>query len=165
MTKRLLLVSGLMLSTWGLAACDTSDDEGSVVDKQLEAADLDLEDALDLVSDASPEAIVIEASFDSGVDQGYYEIHAVDGEDLVVFEVDAESPVAIEVARRRANADELARARAHHHARRRLAAALRGARDASRERAIWARLLDREALIDLLDRRGNKRRIRHHLAD
>ena len=165
MTKRLLLATGLMLSSWGLAACDTSDDEDSVVDKQLDAAELDLEEALDLVSDAAPEAIVIEASFESGVDEGYYEILAVDGEDLATFEVDAESPTAIEVARRRATEDELARARAHHHARRRLAAALRGAREGSRDRAIWARLLDREALIDLLDRRGNKRRIRHHLAD
>lgn len=167
MTKPLLLAAIVLTAPLTLVACDSPDtDEGEVVTKQLQNADVLLEDALAAVDDAAPEAIVIEAEFLSGVDVGYYALVAVDGEDLVTFEVDGRRPTAREVARRRAEGERLNRARAHRHARRRLAAALAelGGRRGG-ERVIRARLLAREAEVDLRDRRGNERRILHALAD
>ena len=167
MTKSLVVAAALLTAPFALAACDAPNDEPDVVSKQLQDADLPLEDALLAVDEAAPDAIVIEAEFLSGVDAGYYEVLAIEGKDEVLFEVEASRPaIAVEVERRGANADRLERARKHRHARRRLAAALadmQGRR--AGERIRFAQLLSREILIDLLDRRGKARRIRQALAD
>ena len=167
MTKSLVVAAALLTAPFALAACDAPSDEPDVVSKQLQDADLPIEDALSAVDEAAPDAIVIEAEFQSGVDAGYYEVLAIEGEDLIVFEVEASRPaVAFEVERRRADEERLARARRHRHLRRRLAAALADMTDRrAGERIRLARLLPSEIVVELLDRRGNARRIRQALAD
>lgn len=163
MTKTLLIAASLLTVSFASVACDSpEDDETTVVTRQLQEADLPLEDALAAVAEVAPDAIAIEAKFTAGVSSGFYEILAIEGSDLVTLEVeaDADRPEAREVARRRAGEERLARARAHRHFRRRLAAALadhRGRQDT--ERPIRARLMDRDVEVDLRDSRGNERRI------
>lgn len=147
-------------------ACDADDDTQTEYTEQVEQADVLLEDALVTVDDASESAVIVDALFELGVDDGFYTVEAVDETDaLVVFEIDAITGRRVELERRAADRDRADLARRHRHERRRLAALVREVRDERRDaRAVRARLAGDEAEIELVDRRGRREIVRRALA-
>jgi hypothetical protein len=163
MNRSLMLCAVLFTANLAIG-CDQPDDAGTEYREQLAVAEITLEDALDALSD-EPEAVVMDASFELGVDEGFYAIEAVVGDELVVYEVDARTGERGELERTPARGERLELARRHRHLRERLAQLVREVRaERPDERAVRARLVDDEAEIELMDRRGRRHAQRRRLA-
>lgn len=163
MTKTFALCAALFLAP--TIACDQPDDADVEYREQLEDADVTLEDALTSI-DEETEATVLDASFELGIDAGFYTVEAIIDDTLIVYEIDAMSGERVEAERRRARADRSDLARRHRHLRRRLAQIIAELRREYRDhRAVRARLMDGEVEVELLSRRGNRRVLRRRLAD
>jgi hypothetical protein len=162
MNRTLLLVATLFTATFTVA-CDTQDDVDTEYREQLAGAEVTLEDALDITA---PEAFVVDASFEAGVDDGYYTIEAVIGDEEVVYEVDARRGDRVEVERVRGRGERTELARRHAQLRERLAEIVRELRaERPDDRAVRARLVGDEAEVELMDRRGRRRVERRRLAE
>lgn len=164
MTRTLMLCAALFTFTVATPGCDRADDAEVEYRDQVEDAEVTLEDALTALDDES-EAVVLDASFELGVDEGFYTVEAVEGEYMIVFEVDAMTGERGEAERTRARPERLELARRHRHLRRRLAQIIRELRaERPDERAVRARLVGDEAEVELMDRRGRRRALRRRLA-
>ncbi|MCA9706149.1 MAG: PepSY domain-containing protein [Myxococcales bacterium] len=163
MTRSLMLCACLFTANLA-SGCDQADDSGPEYRDQLDDAAITLEDAIDPVTEQI-EAVVVDATFELGVDDGFYLVEAVEGEDLVVYEVDARTGERVVGERVRARPERLELARRHHAARRRLAQLVREIRaEHADERAVRARLLRDELEVELMDRRGRRHALRRRLA-
>jgi len=163
MTKTFTLCAALFLAP--TIACDQPDDADIEYREQVEDAEITLEGALTSI-DEETEATVLDASFELGIDAGFYTVEAIIDDTLIIYEVDSMSGERVEAERRRARAERSDLARRHRHLRRRLAQVIAELRREYRDhRAVRARLMDGEVEIDLLDRRGNRRTILRRLAD
>ena len=164
------------------AGCDQSEDPETEVAAQLEDAEVTMADALTAIDEDVTDGMVFEADFEMGVDDGFYTVVTVQGDLEVVYEVDARTGERVESERRAAQRDRAERARRFAHLRRRIAAAVRDAREQDqRFRPLRLRLRlaaaeddargrdrgsDEERLeveVDLVDRRGRVRQIRRAL--
>ncbi len=162
MTRTITLVACLFTANFA-AGCDSPDDAGTEYREQVADAELTLEDAVEPVVDQT-EAVIVDVSFEEGIDDGFYLVETIDGDDLLVYEVDAMSGERVESERRRARPERVELARRHRHLRRRLAQLVREARaERPEERAVRARLLDDEVEIEMMDRRGRRRALRRRL--
>ena len=163
--KTAITAIALFATTLTITACDEPEDEGSVVEQQVVDADIQIEDALTIAAEDEPDAVVVEAVFEAGVDSGFYEVTMVMDDEEVVYEIDARTGERAQLRRRLANADQRRRAQLHRRLRHRLAEAVRNhRRDRPHLRIVLARLLDAEVELELLDR-GARERIRLALAD
>lgn len=164
MNRTLMLCAALFTANL-VVACDQPDDVDTEYREQVAEADVTLEDALDDLA-AQSEALVIDATFELGVDDGFYTIEAVIGDEEVVYEVDARRGDRVEVERVRARTERAELARRHRHLRERLARIIRELRaERPDERAVRARLLGDEAEVELMDRRGRRHALRRRLAE
>ena len=146
MTRSLMLCACLFTANLA-SGCDQADDSGPEYRDQLDDAAITLEDAIDPVTEQI-EAVVVDATFELGVDDGFYLVEAVEGEDLVVYEVDARTGERVVGERVRARPERLELARRHHAARRRLAQLVREIRAEHADVRAPAQAVDQEVVRD-----------------
>ncbi len=179
LTRATLLGAACAAASLAVGCDQSTDDSQTEVARQLDDADVTLDDALAAIEDEVDEGMVFEADFEMGVDDGYYTIVAVQGDDEVIYEVDARTGEREEAERRAASRERAARARRHADLRRRIARAVREAREEDqRFRPLRLRLRlaagddDRrgeraeerlEVEVDLADRDGRVRQVRRAL--
>lgn len=167
MTRTLMLCACLFTANLA-SGCDQSDSDTTEYRDQLSDAELTLEDAVEPLLDET-DGVIVDATFELGVDDGFYLVEAIFDDELVVFEIDAMTGERVESERSRARPERVELARRHHHARRRLAQLIREIRaERPDDRAVRARLLDGEAdgevEVELMDRRGRRHLLRRRLA-
>lgn len=163
MTRTLMLCACLFTANLA-AGCDHSDDAETEYRDQVSEADITLEEAIDPLFDQT-EAVVLDVSFELGVDDGFYLVETVLDDVRVVYEVDARTGERAEAERTRADDERRELARRHRELRRRLAQLVREIRaEREGERAVRARLLRDEVEVETMDRRGRRHAIRRRLA-
>ncbi len=167
MTRTIMLAACLFTANLA-AGCDSPDDAEVEYRDQLSDAEVTLEDAIDPVLHDT-DAVIVDATFEQGVDDGFYLVEAIVDEELTVFEIDAMTGERVVSERTRARPERIELARRHHHARRRLAQLIREIRaERSDERAVRARLVrderrGDEVEVELMDRRGRRHAVRRRL--
>ena len=162
--SRALMLCACLFTAPLAAGCDPADDADAEYREQVGDAELTLEDAIDPLLEQT-EAVIMDATFELGVDDGFYLVEAVLDDEQVVYEIDARTGERVVAERARARAERADLARRHYQARRRLASLIRELRAERRgERAVRARLLRDEVEIELMDRRGRRHHVRRRLA-
>jgi len=164
MNRILMLCAALFTATLAVG-CDSPDDDGTEYRDQLADAELALEDAVGALT-AESEVVVVDATFELGVDAGFYVIEAVLDDEQVVYEVDAISGERVELERERARPERADLARRHRALRERLAELVRELRAERRgDRAVRASLVGDDVEIELMDARGRRQLHRRRLAE
>jgi hypothetical protein len=163
MNRTLMLCAALFTATVTVG-CDSPDDQGTEYRDQLADAEIALEDAVETLT-AESEVVVVDVTFELGVDSGFYLIEAVLDDELVVYEVDARTGERVEAERGLARGDRADLARRHRHLRLRLAELVRELRAERRgDRAVRASLVGDDVEIELMDARGRRQVHRRRLA-